>query len=73
MVIKTLCRAYANGVEFKVVRVHWDGRGGGYTYRVYRNRRRFDREDYIMCQFAFACMRGALLYQVESADLEDKL
>lgn len=72
MVIKTLCRAYANGVELKVVRIHWNGRGGGYTYRVYRNRRRFDHEEYCNYQMAFQVMMGSLEVNVDLLDMEDK-
>lgn len=56
MVTKTLCRAYAYGDEYKVVRVHWVGRGDGFTYRVYQNRRRFNRDEYANCEQAFLIM-----------------
>lgn len=72
MVLKTLCRAYANGNEFKVVRVHWIGRGDGYTYRVYRNRRRFTRDEYTCARVAVGVMEGALETSVELVEMENK-
>jgi len=73
MVLKTLCRINVNGNEWKIVRVLWNGRGDGYSYRVYRNRRRFDRSEYQILEQAMLIMWDALYIEVRALDREDKI
>ena len=73
MVLKTLCRINVNGNEWKIVRVLWNGRGDGYSYRVYRNRRRFDRSEYQALGSAMLRMCDNLFIEVKAFDREDKI
>lgn len=68
MDLLTLCRAKVDGIEFKIVRVCWTGRGGGYTYRVYRNRRKFVKDEFPTIGIALAFMEGALEVRIEELE-----
>ena len=64
-----MCRVIVGGVSFKIVRVCWTGRGGGYTYRVYRGRTKYTREEYASWFSAWLIMFEA----VDSAmNVEDR-
>lgn len=72
MDLQTLCRAKVDGIEYKIVRVCWTGRGGGYTYRVYRNRRKVNKVDLCAAYEALALFQSLIGIRVNDLDERSK-
>lgn len=68
-----MCRVIVGGVSFKIVRVCWTGRGGGYTYRVYRGRSKYTREEHADWWSAWDTMYEAVSDLMRRDDWRAKL
>lgn len=67
-----LCKVSADGVIYRLERVCWTGRGGGYTYRVYRARKRAVEIDFPTWHTALSYMMGMVEVRVEDLDWRTK-